>query len=356
MGVMDSIRQAHTGTRGMSVVNSAGKRLASMTSDLMDGSGGLIADIEILRGDLVRVLYEATRAEVEYIFDDSITSITQDDAGVQVTFERGAARRFDVVIGADGLHSNVRRLAFGEEARFTQDMGCYVAIFETANVFGLDGWELFYNMPGSRRAPGKSVGMYPIRQNRDVSAMFYFSTPQLAIDRHDVARQKHLLTQTYAGEGWEVPRLIEAMGSAQNFYFDRVAMARMDRWANGRVALLGDAAYCPSPLSGMGTSLALVGAYVLAGEMATAGDDYTAAFASYQRQMSEAVARAQKFARSAHHFLLPTSRAFLRINSLAMRVMPYLPKGWVSSGVEKAANAVTLKDYAGVTSAAAMSL
>lgn len=356
MGLLEDIRQAHTGTRGMSVVNSAGKRLASMTSDLMDGSGGLIADIEILRGDLVRILYEATRDETEYIFDDSITSIAQDGAGVQVTFERGAPRRFDVVIGADGLHSNVRRLAFGEESRFTQDMGCYVALFETANVFDLDGWELFYNMPGSRRAPGKSVGVYPIRQNRDVSAMFYFSTPQLAIDRHDVARQKQLLARTYAGEGWEVPRLLDAMWSAQNVYFDRVAMARMDRWANGRVALLGDAAYCPSPLSGMGTSLALVGAYVLAGELATGGDDYAAAGASYQRQMSEAVAHAQKFARSAHHFLLPTSRTFLRINSLAMRLMPHLPKSWVSSGVEKAANAVTLKDYAGAASATPIAL
>src|SRR6185437_4036759 len=138
MGLLEDIRQAHTGTRGMSVVNSAGKRMASMASDLMDGSGGLVAEIEILRGDLVRILYEATHDEVEYLFDDSITSISQGDAGAQVTFERGAPRRFDIVIGADGLHSNVRRLAFGEESRFIQDMGCYVAIFETANVFDLD--------------------------------------------------------------------------------------------------------------------------------------------------------------------------------------------------------------------------
>ena len=346
MGLLESIRQAHTGTRGMSVVNSAGKRLASMESDLMDGSGGLIAEIEILRGDLVHILYEATRNEVEYIFDNSIASISQDDASARVTFERGAPRRFDLVIGADGLHSNVRKLAFGEESRFTRDLGCYVAIFDTANLYHLDGWELFYNMPGSRRAPGKSVGVYPVRGNRDVSAMFYFSAPQLGIDRHDVAGQKQLLARTYAGEGWEVPRLIEAMWAAPTFYFDRVAMTWMDRWSNGRVALLGDAAYCPSPLSGMGTSLAMVGAYVLAGELATAGDDYAAAFSSYQRQLSGAVAQAQKFARSAHHFLLPTSRTLLWINNQAMRLLPYLPKGLISSGVEKAANAIALKNYA----------
>lgn len=352
MGVMESIRQAHTGTRGMSVVNSAGKRLASMASDLMDGSGGLIAEIEILRGDLVRILHEATRNEVEYLFDDSITSITQDETGARVTFERSAPRSFDVVVGADGLHSNVRRLAFGEESRFTRDMGCYVAIFDTANDYHLDGWELFYNMPGSRRAPGKSVGLYPIHGNSAVSAMFYFASPDVRVDRHDVAQQKQLLAQAYAGEGWEIPRLLDAMWTSPDFYFDRVAMAQIDRWSKGRVVLLGDAGYCPSPMSGMGTSLALVGAYVLAGELATSGDDCAAAFTRYQRQMHGAVSRAQKFARSAHHFLLPTSRTVLWINNQAMRLMPYLPKGLVSSGVEKAANAVALKEYASLASLA----
>lgn len=345
MGILDNIRQEHTGTRGMSVVNSAGRRLASMKSDLMIGSGGLIAEIEILRGDLVHILYEATRDEVEYIFDDSITSITQDDAGAQVTFARSAPRTFDFVVGADGLHSNVRRLAFGDESQFTHDMGCYVAIIDTANVYHLDGWELFYNMPGSRRALGKTVGLYPVRQNRDVSAMFYFTAPQLNIGRHDVARQKQLLAQVFDGEGWEIPRLLEAMWAAPDIYFDRVAMAQMDRWSRGRVALLGDAAYCPSPMSGMGTSLALVGAYVLAGELASAGDDYAAAFVQYQHAMREGVRRAQKFANGAHRFLLPTSRAQMWITNQAMRVMAHLPSWLMSSDVEKAANAVTLKDY-----------
>ncbi len=136
------------------------------------------------------------------------------------------------------------------------------------------------------------------------------------------------------------------MWTAPDFYFDRIAQTHMEQWSSGRVALLGDAAYCPSPLSGMGTSLALVGAYVLAGELATAGDDYSGAFTRYQRAMGEAVTRAQKFAESAPGFLLPKSRTQVWMINKAMRMMEHWPLNrLMSSGVEKAANAVTLKDY-----------
>lgn len=355
MGVLDDIRRAHTGTRGMSAVNSAGKRLLSMGSDVLDGSGGLIAEIEILRGDLVHILYEATRNDVEYIFDDSITSITQGSEGAHVIFERSAPRTFDIVVGADGLHSNVRRLAFGEESQFTRNLGSFVAIFSAANEFDLDGWELIYQIPGNRRTPGKSVGLYPVRENTEVRTMFYFTAQHVDLDRHDVTRQKQLLAESFAGEGWLIPRLLDAMWVSPEFYLDRIAQVKMERWSSGRVALLGDAAYCPSPMSGMGTSLALVGAYVLAGELATARTatgDYTAAFARYQREMGEAVKRAQKFASGANNFLLPASRAKMWTVNQVMRMMGHGPfKGLVSSGVEKAANAVPLKDYQPVAGA-----
>ncbi len=347
MGLMESIRQAHTGAQGMYIVDSAGKRLVRMGSDAMNGSGGLIAEIEILRGDLVQILYEATRNDVEYIFGDSITSITEGDQGVQVTFERSAPRTFDLVVGADGLHSTVRRLAFGDESQCIRDLGCNVAIFSTANDYHLHDWELWYTMPGNRRAPGKSVFLYPVRQNTEVRAMFYYAAPNASFDRHDIARQKQLVADAFANEGWEIPRLLDAMRTACEFYSDQVALVQLDRWSRGRVALLGDAAYCPSPMSGMGTSLALVGAYVLAGELAaTAGDGYTAAFASYQQEMREAVKRAQKFASYAPMSLVPTSRYQMQMVHRVMRLMTHWPfKRLATSGVEKAANAVTLKDY-----------
>ena len=346
MGLLEDILRAHTGTHGMSVVNSAGKRLVSMGSDVQHGSGGMIAEIEILRGDLVRILYEATRNDVEYIFDDSVTGIAQDDAGVRVTFARSAPRVFDLVVGADGLHSHVRRLAFGDESRFTRDLGCNVAIFSTANAFNLDGWELLYHMPGKRGAAGKSVGLYPVRANTETRAMFYFAAPQQNVDRNDIAWQKRLVAEAFSGEGWLIPQLLEAMVTAPEFYFDRVAHVHMDQWSRGRVVLLGDAGYCPSPMSGMGTSLALVGAYVLAGELATSGGDYQRAYARYQSQLREAVRQAQKFASGAHRFLLPASRAQVWMTNQVMRMMSRGPFArFASSGVEKAANAVTLKDY-----------
>lgn len=358
MGLMESIRQAHTGTHGMYMVNSTGKRLLSMGADAMNGSGGFIAEIEILRGDLVHILYEATCHDVEYIFDDTITSLTEDGTGVRVTFERSAPRTFDLVVGADGLHSTVRRLAFGDEASFVRDLGCYVAVFTTTNEYRLTDWELWYTIPGNHRTSGKSVLLYPVRHNTEVRAMFYFAAPNVYVDRHDIGQQKQLVAQAFAEEGWEVPRLLNAMQIAPEFYCDQAALVQMDRWWRGRVALLGDAAYCPSPMSGMGTSLALVGAYVLAGELAaTAGDAYTAAFDSYQREMREAVKRAQKFAQDAHMSLLPESRFQMRMVLHVMRLMSHWPfKGLATSGVEKAANAVTLKDYRAFQTASGLSV
>src|SRR5436190_4938255 len=137
MGLMADVRQAHTGVRGMAFVNGAGKRVASIGADMFGDSGGPIADIEILRGDLVRILYGATRDDVEYLFDDSVTALADGDDGVKVTFERAAPRTFDLVVGADGVHSTVRGLAFGPESEYARDLGCYISIFTAPNRLDL---------------------------------------------------------------------------------------------------------------------------------------------------------------------------------------------------------------------------
>ncbi|HEV2457259.1 MAG TPA: FAD-dependent monooxygenase [Ktedonobacterales bacterium] len=343
MGIMPAVRQAHTGTKGMSFVNSAGKRVASMSADLLGNSGGAIAEIEILRGDLVRILYSATRDDVSYIFDDSITTIEQGQDGVRVTFEHGDQRVFALVVGADGLHSNVRALAFGAESAFVRDLGAYVATFTALNPLTLDDWELMYS------TPGKTVGLYPLRQDTDAIALFYFASPPLRYDRHDIAQQKRLLADTFAQVGWEVPRLLEAMWEAPDFYFDRLSQVRMDHWSTGRLALLGDAAYGPSPLSGMGTSLALVGAYVLAGELAVAAGDHRIAFARYENAMRNYVEQGQKQVEGAKFGLLPRSYSQIRLRNMAWRMLPYMPwRGVVAGGARKAATAITLKDYEAV--------
>lgn len=345
--ILDEIRYAHTGARGMAYVNSSGERVASMDSELLGDSGGAIAEVEIMRGDLVRILHEATRDDVEYIFDDSISSIWQQaDDGVDVTFERSAPRQFDLVVGADGLHSNVRRQVFGEEARFVRDLGAYASIFTMQSPVALDGWELMYSMPGSKHTPGKTAALYPLRDASHAKGMFIFGSPPLPYDRHDLEEQRRIVAHAFSGEGWQVPRMIEAMWNAPDFYFDRVCQVQMERWSRGRVALLGDAAYCGSPMAGNGSSMALVGAYVLAGELAASPDDHAAAFDSYERQIRDYVSRCQAFANQAAGALLPKTKAQIWIRNLMVKALPHLPfRERIVGGLQETANLVTLQDY-----------
>jgi 2-polyprenyl-6-methoxyphenol hydroxylase-like FAD-dependent oxidoreductase len=345
MGIIADVRQAHTGARGMASVDRAGRRLSTMSPELFGDSGGAIAELEILRGDLVRILYTATRDEVEYLFDDSIAVIEQRADGVAVGFERGPAREFDLVVGADGVHSNVRRLAFGPEAQFVRDLGAYVAIFTMRAPVDLGGWELMHGIPA--KGGGKTAALYPLGDTGRAIAMFFFAAPPQSYDRRDAERQKQLVARAFAGAGWQVPRMLEAMADAPDFYFDRACQVRMDSWSSGRVALLGDAGYCGSPLGGNGSSMALVGAYVLAGELAAARGDYRAALAGYEREMRDYVARCQKFARDSAGFLLPSSRAGFWMVQQMTRMLPYLPwKGLIAADFQKTANAVRLRDYA----------
>lgn len=342
MGIMADVRRAHVGTYGLSYVNGANKPVASMSSDLLGDSGGAIAEIEILRGDLIRILYAAAGDDVEYIFEDSISSISQGEEGVGVTFQRGEPRHFDLMVGADGLHSNVRALAFGDELEFVRDLGAHVSIFTTPIHLDLDGWELMYS------TPGRTAAMYPARHNTEAKAMFFFASDPFPYDRHDIGGQKKILAEAFAGGGWEVPRLLEAMWGASDFYFDTVSQVHMDRWSSGQAVLVGDAAYCPSPMAGVGTSLALVGAYVLAGELKAAGGDHRRAFVRYEEEMREYVEQGQKLAKGNATGLIPRSRLQIRIRNQVIRMLPYLPwRGLIAGGVQKAANAITLKDYEG---------
>jgi 2-polyprenyl-6-methoxyphenol hydroxylase-like FAD-dependent oxidoreductase len=342
MGILADVQRASTDMQGASFVDSANKPIATMSADFFMGRTG--DDVEIMRGDLAQLLYAAASNDVEYIFDDSIASITQHAQGADVTFARGGRRSFDLIVGADGLHSNVRALAFGDETQFMRYLGCYISIFSADNFLDLDRWELFYS------APGRLANMYSTRRQAPAKALFAFTSPPLNYNRHDIGQQKRLLADAFAGQKWETPRLLASMWDAPDFYFDSMSQIQMERWAQGRVALVGDAAYCPSPASGQGTSLALVGAYVLAGELKSADGDHQVGYARYQAEMRHYVEQNLKLGQKMAKEMVPESRAQIWLRTQMMRMLPYLPwKGLVTKGIleplQQAANAITLKNY-----------
>jgi len=333
MGIIGEIRKLETRTGAITIVDKTNRKIASMPDGFTSG------ELEIMRGDLAGVLYAATRDRAEYIFDDSILAIKNGEDCAEVTFSRSEPRRFDLVVGADGLHSNVRALAFDEESRFIHHLGYYVAIFTTPNFMNLDHSGLYYG------TLGKKVGIFSARENTEAKASFFFASDPLEYDRRDIGGQKQILADKFARDQWQVPRLLRMMEDAPDFYFDSISQIRMERWSAGRSVLLGDAAYCASPLAGMGTSMAIVGAYILAGELKEANGDHTVAFAHYETRMRNFVTQCQKLVEGADWFV-PRTRFKLWLSQQMWKILPYTP--WKNMMIEvplKIGNSITLKDY-----------
>ncbi|MGW6280364.1 FAD-dependent monooxygenase [Kribbella sp. NPDC055071] len=336
MGLKDRLEGLETDMRFMSFVNGAGKRLVSVPADLFMGRGE--ADLEVMRGDLSQILYDETRADVDYVFGDTITGIDQESG--TATFQHAEPRTFDLVIGADGLHSAVRELAFGTQE--LDDLGHIVSIGTVPNHLGLDRWELIYSVPG------RTVNLYSTARTDDAKALFLFTAPNVSYDRRDPDQQKKILDTTFRGAGWETDRLLDEVVRADDFYFDTVSQVRLPSYSTGRVSLVGDAAYCPSFASGQGTSLALVGAYVLAGELA--GSDHRTAFSTYERLMRPYVERNLELGRDNLGRMVSKSALQSWLGAMMLRVMPKLPGkdamiAKVTRPIHEAARAITLPAY-----------
>ncbi|NUR99231.1 MAG: 2-polyprenyl-6-methoxyphenol hydroxylase [Kribbellaceae bacterium] len=339
MGCWDAIEAARTQLDAMTIER-FGKRPAEV--DLSRMYAGISSrHVEILRGELTRILYGASRDSAEYIFDDSIASIGNDDeSGVDVTFDSGAQRRFDLVIGADGLHSNVRRLAFGPEEQLNRPLGGYLAVFSMPDVFGLGNHTL------AHLSVGKLVGIYGVHQTGQVRAGFLFRG-DFRFDHRDRDGQKALLVKEFGDYGWKVPELLEHLGAADDFYFDGIAQITLDSWTSGRVALVGDAGYCPGPAVGGGTSLAVVAAYLLAGELASRGID---GLSSYERLIRPVVERSRRLSPKVMGTIIPNSKLALQLMPAAAAALPKLPIAvqrfiWSQNAVGKAFSSVPLPDY-----------
>lgn len=350
MGVLAQVTERRTGTERMTWTMEGRERpLEVDVGRLMRAFSD--RHVEIMRDDLSEVFVDEATRGIEYVYGDSIAGMDEDADGVTVRFEHAKARRFDLVIGADGLHSNVRRLVFGEERRYSEYIGAHLAVVSVPNYRELGDEALVYG------DVGRLAGLYSARHLGDARAVFLWRSPPLEVHHRDVARQKELLRAAFAGVGWEVPRIFAELERTPAFYFDAITQLRMETWSRGRVSLVGDAGYSPGPAVGGSTSLAVVGAYVLAGELAAAGGDHVRGFANYEAAMIDYVRRSRAFALRAARHLVPNSRFALWAQSSVLWLLSHAPSrvaraitGLGRDGV-RIHDTFALKDYGGVSPA-----
>jgi 2-polyprenyl-6-methoxyphenol hydroxylase-like FAD-dependent oxidoreductase len=317
MGILRRVQDARTRTTVISFVR-PGRRPVDVPAEALS-EGVSDRHIEIMRGDLAGILHDLTREHVDYVFDDSVTALQETGRAVEVTFERAAPRTFDLVVGADGLHSTTRRLAFGADDEFLRFLGGYLAVFTAPNYLRLDNRMLGFS------APGRAAGMYPVGDPEQTRVVLLWRSPDLHdYDRHDLDAQRRLVRGVYGDLGWELPRLLDELETAEDLYLDSISQIVMRSWTRGRVALVGDAGYCPGAAVGGGTSLAVIGAYVLAGELLAAGGDHARAFAAYERTLGPVVGHSRAIGPRVIEVIIPRSRAQIWLTAQAIRVLPHI--------------------------------
>ncbi|MGZ4582846.1 MAG: FAD-binding domain [Mycobacterium sp.] len=321
MGIEEPIRAAGYQIEWLRDVGPNGEVKADVNVDVFRRMVG--NDFTSLpRGDLAAAIYNTIEDEVETIFGDSIVSVEQPGAGVGLTFEKGTPRDFDLVVGADGLHSNVRRLVFGPEENFEHYLGCKVAACVVDGYRPRD--ELVYF---TYATPGRQLGRVALRGDR---TMFLF-TFRAGHDDNGVA-PKDQLRNEFSDVGWHARDMLAALDDVDDLYFDVVSQIRMDHWSRDRVLLVGDAAGCISLLGGEGTGLAITEAYVLAGELARAGADHRDAFAAYEARLRPFIKRKQAGAERYIGFFATRTRFGLWFRNLAMRTMNFGPLATLYAG------------------------
>jgi 2-polyprenyl-6-methoxyphenol hydroxylase-like FAD-dependent oxidoreductase len=319
MGLHDQIVAEHYRHVPLALLSPRGRRLSTVDIGRLANDAGS-GDVEITRGVLSEILYRASRDRATYVFGDSIAALTQTDTGVDVTFNHRQPQTFDVVVGADGIHSIVRALAFGDESRFIRHLGPYATIWDLPADMFAPGAGFMYSHAGRTAAVERPADGGAAR------AFLAFVHPDPGtVNRHDTDEIRRALHNAFAEDRWRTKEVIDTLPLADDIYFDTVSQVRMDHWSSGRVALVGDAAYAPAFLSGQGTSIAIAGAYVLASELVR-HDRPEAAFAAYEHRLRDYVEKNQNLAlRTDSTVLVRTGRQLLRRN-IKLSLVPWLQR------------------------------
>jgi 2-polyprenyl-6-methoxyphenol hydroxylase-like FAD-dependent oxidoreductase len=336
MGLLPGLRAAGYAIDEMRFVDARGRRTAGFSVRVLQAALGE-RYTSILRGDLAALVFAALDAGVSTRFGDTVSGIRQRDAGVEVSFAHAAPERFDLLIGTDGLHSAVRAISFGPEQRFVHHLGYCAASFSIEHYPRRDPHAYV-----GHAAPGRQATRYALRGDRTVVFLVFARHDPHVPPEPDL--QKQLLRAAFGDDGWECADFLAALDSTTDLYLDAVSQIRMNCWSKGRVSLLGDACFCPSLLAGQGASLAMVGAYLLAGELHRAAGDHRVAFAAYEARYRAFMARKQRAAARFATSFAPRTRFGILLRDQVIRLMGVpLIADWAVGGLLR--DRLVLPDY-----------
>jgi len=346
MGVYEKMAEKNTNMQNALLVDKDGKTIEEMDGEEFGHRSG--GDLEVVREGICRTFYEALEG-VDIWFGDVIEGIEESVSGIEVSFKSREKQQFDLVIGADGLHSKVRQLVFGEENQFLHDLGLYLCVYNTPNYLKLKNQEMQFTEIG-RVAQAWSTG-----DNQKMKVCFAFLSDENQIPLKDQKEHLKHLNQAFEGLDWITADMLAHQPEGEEYYFDKAAQIKMDHFCKGRIALVGDAGFCASPLSGQGTSLAIVGAYVLAGELAKAEGDHVKAFRAFEAEMKPFIETNQRLGQQASDRMTSQGGLVSKLVGKTMQaVLNYAPGKvvrWMinisSKRIQRAARSIVIKDYPG---------